>query len=64
LLNEDPEAHGAEARRLHRKSQGNLREALRELYDLWSDRAKDSAESPRPGGDRRLDRTESSRLAV
>jgi hypothetical protein len=36
LLTEAPEIHGAEARRLHRKHAGNLREALRELYDLRS----------------------------
>jgi hypothetical protein len=37
LLDEVPETHCAEASRLHHKHQGNLREAMRELYDLWSD---------------------------
>ena len=64
LLSEAPEAHGAEARRLHRKHQGNLREALREWYDLWSDPAKDSTVSPPPVEDQLLDRTGFSRLAV
>jgi hypothetical protein len=36
LLAASPEVHRAEASRLHHKHRGNLREALRELYDLWS----------------------------
>ena len=64
LLTDVPEAHVVEARRLHRKHQGNLREALRELYD----RRSDATESPRaflpPVGDHLRDRTESSPLAV
>jgi hypothetical protein len=64
LLTEAPDAHCAEASRLHRKHRGNLREALRELYDLWSAPARDSTESPPPVGDLRLDRTEFYRRAV
>jgi hypothetical protein len=64
LLNEPAEAHEAHARRLHRKHQGNLRDALRELYDLWSVRAQDSAEPRLPDADRRPDKRESSPLVV
>ena len=64
LLNEATEAHGIEAKRLHRKHRGNLREALRDMYDQWSDPARDSMVSPPAVEDRRLDRTEPSRLAV
>ncbi len=64
LLGGVPEVHRAEAGRLHRKHHGNLREALRELYDLWSDAARDSTVSLPPVEDLRLDRTGSSRLAV
>jgi hypothetical protein len=64
LLDEVPEVHRAEASRLHRKHRGNLREALREMYDLWSDPARDSRVSPPPVEDLRLDRTESSQLVV
>jgi hypothetical protein len=64
LLNESPEAHETHARRLHLKHRGNLRDALRELYDLWSVRAQDSAEPQLPDAGRCPDKRESSPLAV
>jgi hypothetical protein len=64
LLNEAPATHGAEAGRLHRKHHGNLREALREMYDLWSVSTEGSTACPPPAGDRRLDKRESFPLAV
>ena len=54
LLNETPTDHCAEARRLHRKHRGNLREALRELYDHWSDSTRSSRASLPPVEDRHL----------
>lgn len=64
LLTDVPEAHVVEARRLHRKHQGNLREALRELYDRWSDAIGGPRAFLPPVGDHLPDRTESSPLAV
>lgn len=37
LLDEPAAAHRAQARHLHQRHCGNVREALRELYDLWSE---------------------------
>ena len=46
LLDETPEACRAHADFLFHKHQGNLREALRELYDVWSAEVMDSDNSP------------------
>lgn len=64
LLTEAPKDHCAEARRLHRQHQGNLREALRELYDRRAGQPMDSTVSPPPAADRRRDKNGSLRLAV
>lgn len=45
------------ARRLFRANRGNLRDALRELYDQWAERATDPAECRPPVADRFHDRT-------
>jgi len=45
LLNKTPEACRAQADCLFHKYQGNLREALRELYDVWSAEVMDSDNS-------------------
>lgn len=63
LLNEAPEACRDRAGQLFRKHRGNLREALRELYDVYSVSATDSTEFPLPAARRPRDRTESVRLA-
>jgi hypothetical protein len=45
LLNKTPEACRARAGTLYHKHRGNLREALRELYDVWSSQATGSSNS-------------------
>jgi len=48
LLNETPETCRAQAVCLFHKHQGNLREALREFYDVWSAQVMDSFDSSSP----------------
>ena len=57
LLNEPVERHEHAAGELFRKHHGNLRDALRELYDDWAERATDPAECRLPAADRFHDRT-------
>lgn len=57
LLNEPVERHEHAAGELFRKHHGNLRDALRELYDRWAERATDPAECRLPVADRFHDRT-------
>jgi hypothetical protein len=64
LLGERPEVHEVYVHWLHQKHCGNVRDALRELYDLWSSRATGSGECPPPDADRRPGRKEFSPLAV
>ena len=63
LLQEPAERQHARAAELFSKHRGNLRDALRELYDVWSERATDRAECPPPDADRHRDRTAACRLA-
>jgi hypothetical protein len=51
LLSEPVERHQAAAERLFTKHRGNIREALRELYDDWAERATGPAECPLPVAD-------------
>lgn len=57
LLNEPVERRHVAVDTLFRKHRGNLRDALRELYDDWAERPTDPAESPLPAGDRFRDGT-------
>ncbi len=57
LLNEPVERHQRTADELFRKHHGNLRDALRELYDDWAERATDPAGCRLPVADRFHDRT-------
>lgn len=58
LLGEPAERHQASADGLFRKHHGNLRDALRELYDDWAERTTGRVECRLPAADRFRDRTE------
>ena len=57
LLGGAVEEQRQRAASLFRSHRGNLRDALRELYDQWAERATDPAECRLPAADRFHDRT-------
>ena len=63
LLDEPVERHRDAARRLFQKHRGNLRDALRELYDDWAEQPTDRAERRLPAEGRHHDRTAACRRA-
>lgn len=58
LLGEPAERLQATADELFLKYHGNLRDALRDLYDRWAERSTDPEEYPLLDADRSLDKTE------
>ena len=63
LLQEPIEKRREQTATLFKKHGGNLRDALRELYDEWAERATGPAECPLPDEDRFRDRTAACLLA-